>query len=242
MVDTRRNKKGVREEENVFVGAHDMRPFPVKMAKRSTNKTDTSWQGDTLPDYLREGLDVVLVGLNPGLYSARVGHYFAFRHNRFWAALSASGLVPEPVGPEDDARLLEWGIGLTDVAKRPTRGIHELTPLEFRRGAKALQEKIAFYKPHVVCFIGLTGYRVCCGARGTPGRRADRFAGAQVFVIPSTSPRNAHYSLTAITAAFRDLKEFLHRVRSEDQSQASPDQVPDQSLSGHSSDLASDLP
>ena len=192
-----------------------VRPAPVKMAKRSINKTGGSWQGETLPDYLREGLDVVLVGLNPGLYSAQVGHYFAYRHNRFWPALSASGLVPEPViGPRDDARLLEWGIGLTDVVKRPTRGIHELAPAEFRQGAKVLQEKIARYKPRIVCFIGLTGYRVCCGATGVSGKRTDRLAGALVFVIPSTSPRNAHYSLTAITAAFRDLKECLQRVRS----------------------------
>jgi double-stranded uracil-DNA glycosylase len=178
------------------------------------NKKDSLWQGETLPDYLREGLDIVLVGLNPGLYSAQVGHYFAYRHNRFWSALSASGLVPEPMGPEDDAQLLEWGIGLTDVVKRPTRGIHELTPAEFRQGAKALQEKIAYYKPLIVCFIGLTGYRVCCGNKNVLGKRTDRFGGAQVFVIPSTSPRNAHYSLAAITAAFRDLKEYLQRVRS----------------------------
>jgi len=189
------------------------------------DKKDYQWQGKTLPDYLREGLDVVLVGLNPGLYSAQVGHYFAYRHNRFWSALSASGLAPEQVGPEDDARLLEWGIGLTDVVKRPTRGIHELTPAEFRRGAKDLQEKIVRYKPRVVCFIGLTGYRMCCGSKSALGKRTDRFGGAEVFVVPSTSPRNAHYSLTAITAAFRDLKEYLQRVRSESQSQPSLDQV-----------------
>ena len=189
------------------------------------DKKDYQWQGKTLPDYLREGLDVVLVGMNPGLYSAQVGHYFAYRHNRFWSALSASGLVPEQVGPEDDARLLEWGIGLTDVVKRPTHGIHELTPAEFRRGAKDLQEKIVRYKPRVVCFIGLTGYRMCCGSKSALGKRTDRFGGAEVFVVPSTSPRNAHYSLTAITAAFRDLKEYLQRVRSESQSQPSLDQV-----------------
>ena len=188
-----------------------MRPSP---AMRSKNKKDSQWQGDTLPDYLREGLDIVFVGLNPGLYSAQVGHYFAYKQNRFWPALSASGLVPEPVGPEDDARLLEWGIGLTDVVKRPTRGIHELKPVEFRRGAKALQEKIERYQPHIVCFVGLTGYRVCCSNVGELGRTTDRFGGAQVFVIPSTSPRNARYSLERITAALRDLQEYRQRVRS----------------------------
>ena len=181
----------------------------------SKNKQNSQWQGETLPDYLREGLDLVFIGLNPGLYSAQVGHYFAYKYNRFWPALSASGLVPESVGPEDDARLLEWGIGLTDVVKRPTRGIHQLTPAEFRRGAKALQEKIAHYKPRIVCFVGLTGYRVCCRNDGSLGRKADCFAGARVFVIPSTSPRNARYSLVAIVAALRDLKEYLESCRGE---------------------------
>ena len=182
------------------------------MGTSTKARKKTLWQGETLPDYLREGLEIVFVGLNPGLYSAQVGHYFAHKHNRFWPALSASGLVPEPVGPEDDARLLAWGIGLTDVVKRPTRGIHELTPAEFRRGAKALRDKLVRYKPRIVCFVGLTGYRVCCGSEGSPGLQAGRFAEAQVFVIPSTSPRNAHYSLATISAALRDLKQYHQRV------------------------------
>jgi TDG/mug DNA glycosylase family protein len=184
----------------------------VEKVVRKSMRT-AQWQGKTLPDYLRQGLDLVFVGLNPGLYSAQVGHYFAYRHNRFWPALSASGLVPEIVGPEDDSRLLEWGIGLTDIVKRPTSGIHELSPMEFRRGAKALQEKIEHYQPLVVCFVGLTGYEVCCGKQGKGSKKSDHFGGAPVFVIPSTSPRNARYSLEEIIAAMRDLGEYLQRVK-----------------------------
>jgi TDG/mug DNA glycosylase family protein len=168
----------------------------------------------TLPDYLCEGLDLVFVGLNPGLYSAKVGHYFAYKQNRFWPALSLSGLIPESIGPEDDARLLEWGIGLTDIVKRPTHGIHEVSTTEFRRGAKVLREKIERYQPRVVCFIGLTGYRICCGNESGPGTQAGRFGGASVFVVPSTSPRNASYSLEKIVAALRDLKDCLDNLRS----------------------------
>ena len=193
------------------------------------SQKDTPWQGETLPDYLREGLDIVFVGLNPGLYSAQVGHYFAYKWNRFWPALSASGLVPEPVGPEDDVRLLEWGIGLTDIVKRPTRGIHELKPIEFRRGAKVLQEKIERYKPRIVCFVGLTGYRVCCGHGTEPGQQVVRFGDTQIFVIPSTSPRNARYSLERIVATLRDLRERLQGMQSQNQSQTSPKQVSNKS-------------
>ena len=182
--------------------------MPSKKTSKNS-KLDT-----TLPDYLCEGLDLVFVGLNPGLYSAQVGHYFAYKHNRFWPALSLSGLIPESIGPADDARLLEWGIGLTDIVKRPTHGIHEVSTAEFRRGAKVLREKIERYKPRVVCFIGLTGYRICCGNERGPGTQAGHFGGASVFVIPSTSPRNASYSLEKIVMALRDLKEYLDNLRS----------------------------
>lgn len=159
-----------------------------------------------MPDYLRDTLDIVLVGLNPGLYSAELGRYFAGKQNRFWTALSASGLVPDPVGPGDEARLLDLGIGLTDVVKRPTRGIHELRAEEFHRGVRQLREKIARYRPRIVFFNGLTGYRTCCETKPADvGRQTERFGGAQVFALPSTSPRNAHYTLAAIIAAMQDL-------------------------------------
>ncbi|MGE0825001.1 MAG: mismatch-specific DNA-glycosylase [Candidatus Binatia bacterium] len=179
------------------------------------SRKTTTWNGETLPDYLRDGLDVVFVGLNPGLYSAQVGHYFAYKHNRFWEALSQSGLVPEPVGPEDDSRLLGWGIGLTDIVKRPTSGIHEVSQREFRLGAKTLQEKIVRYQPLVVCFVGLTGYRICCGDKPKLGEKANHFGGSPVFVIPSTSPRNANYSLPQIVTAMQDLRAYLRSVKGE---------------------------
>ena len=185
------------------------------MRKGEKEKHTEAAAEKTLPDYLRPGLDIVFVGLNPGLYSAQVGHYFAHKQNRFWPALSASGLVPDILGPQDDARLPDWGLGLTDIVKRPTHGIHELTKTEFRRGAKVLEEKITYYSPRIVCFVGFTGYNICCGKEGGAGRQDARFGGAQVFVIPSTSPRNAHYSLETIIAALRDLRELLKRLGEE---------------------------
>src|SRR5260370_41993014 len=83
----------------------------------------------TLPDLLRSGLDLVFVGINPGLYSARQGHYFARRTNRFWPALSRSilsaaarrALDVVTLVPEHDAALLDHRFGFTHVLKRPTR-------------------------------------------------------------------------------------------------------------------------
>ena len=78
----------------------------------------------TLPDLLEPGLRLVFVGLNPSEYSAREGYYFANPRNRFWPAFNRSSLLPGALGrectPADAALLLEYGIGFTDVVKRPT--------------------------------------------------------------------------------------------------------------------------
>jgi double-stranded uracil-DNA glycosylase len=121
----------------------------------------------TLPDLLRDGLDVVFVGINPGLYSAAQGHYFARRTNRFWPAFSCSTLSREArrglglamLGPAHDAALLIYGFGFTDVVKRPTGNAGELAPGELTAGAPLLLEKLARHRPLVACFHGLTGYR-----------------------------------------------------------------------------------
>ena len=66
---------------------------------------------DTLPDYLAPGLDVIFVGINPGMHSAKVGHYFATPTNRFWPALNRSGLLTEPLDAGTDDQVLRQGIG-----------------------------------------------------------------------------------------------------------------------------------
>jgi G:T/U-mismatch repair DNA glycosylase len=73
----------------------------------------------TLPDYLRKGMKMILIGANPGDRSARVGHYYAGRGNQFWPIMYESGVIPEPLSYEDDRRILEFGIGMTDLVKRP---------------------------------------------------------------------------------------------------------------------------
>src|SRR5882724_10886220 len=90
----------------------------------------------SLPDYLAPNLKLLFIGINPGSYSAKVGHYYARPGNLFWWALSNSGLVPKEYGPDNDADLLSLGIGLTDVVKRPTNSSGDLTQEEFDQGAK----------------------------------------------------------------------------------------------------------
>lgn len=82
----------------------------------------------TLPDYLAPGIRLLLVGINPSICSVQHGHHVARKASRFWPAFSASRLSAgvraalgrDVLGPEDDARLLDVGIGLTDVVKVPS--------------------------------------------------------------------------------------------------------------------------
>ena len=62
---------------------------------------------------------MILVGSNPGDRSARVGHYYAGRDNQFWPIMYESGVIPEPLSYEDDRRMLEFGIGMTDLVSAP---------------------------------------------------------------------------------------------------------------------------
>jgi TDG/mug DNA glycosylase family protein len=109
-----------------------------------------------LKDRIRPGVRVLLVGINPGVRSALTGHHFAGYSNRFWKLLVESGLVPVPINYQDDDRLPEWGLGLTNLVPRPTRGIDELTASEYIAGRHALERKIRRYAPRIVALVGLT--------------------------------------------------------------------------------------
>src|SRR6202163_4755357 len=112
----------------------------------------------TLPDYLRRGMKLLLVGCNPGDRSARVGHYYAGRGNQFWPLLFDSGILPELLVHTDDKRVIEFGMGLTDLVKRPTRGVEEIERQEFAEGRILLGQKLAEFAPRVVAFNGKITY------------------------------------------------------------------------------------
>ena len=177
----------------------------------------------TLPDYLREGLDIALIGLNPSARSVRAGRYFANPRNRFWAALSASGLAGElgsDLGPDDDARLPAAGIGLTDVVKRATASASGLTAEDYRRDAPLLRDKLLRYSPAIACFHGLTAYRaylrygedVARPGELALGRQEYRIGNSRVFVLPNPSPANARYGIGDLAEWYRRLGEWRREL------------------------------
>lgn len=165
-----------------------------------------------LPDYLAPNLDIIFVGINPGLYSDQVGHYFARKQNTFWTALNDSGIVRQPLGPRDDYRIVDFGLGLTDLVKRATNSAGEVGRMEFQRGGDTLRAKITPLTPRVVCFVGLTGYRAAFDAHARLGVQESRWGATRLFVVPSTSARDARYR-NEIMDWFKRLKAFLEQVK-----------------------------
>ncbi len=177
----------------------------------------------TLPDLLRDGLELVFVGINPSLYSVAQGHYFARGTNRFWPCLSRS-ILSQPVRqalgkdrlePIHDRLLPAYGIGFTDVVKRPTAKAAELGREEFAAGAAALVAKLERYQPRVACFQGMMGYRPFAAVLGRNerslalGAQPSLPGRTQVFVVPSPSPANAHFTPAQQTEWYDRLAEYL---------------------------------
>ena len=176
---------------------------------------------ETLPDYLRVGLDIVFVGINPSAYSVRVGHYFGNPRNRFWTAFNMSGLVAPTLTPELDHTLLDHGIGFTDLVKRPTPQASGLNAGDFRHGAPMLKEKLERCHPLIVCFQGITAYRqyltygegVQAKSDLVIGRQERPLGNSRVYVAPSPSPANARYSVDDLAGWYRDLKAYLEELK-----------------------------
>lgn len=157
---------------------------------------------ETLEDILAPDLDVLFVGYNPNPYAVEHGHYYHRKANRFWEDLHEAGFIPRVFrGPQEDRLILEHGLGLTDVIKRPTPTIDGLGPAEFQAGFARLSGILAEYRPRVVCFNGL-------GILERFRRWGTAPEGTEVRAVPSTSPRNNGLKAARLQA-FRDLKAWV---------------------------------
>ncbi|MEX1098600.1 MAG: G/U mismatch-specific DNA glycosylase [Planctomycetales bacterium] len=171
--------------------------------------------GKTVPDVIAPGLDVLFVGINPGLYTAAIGHHFGRPGNRFWPALHDGGFTPRRLTPFEERELLEHGCGVTNIVMRATARADELDHQEFVAGIETLAGKVRRHKPKCVAFLGLTAYRAGFG-HGTAqiGRQDEAWEGAQVWVLPNPSGLNAHFQRKDFARLFRALREAVRRAES----------------------------
>ena len=148
--------------------------------------------GKSIRDLVGPNLDVLFCGINPGLYSAAVGHHFARPGNRFWPALHEAGFTPRRLQPWEESELLAFRCGITNLVARGTTAAAELTDDELRAGRKRLERTVRKYRPRAVAVVGIGAYRTAFNRpRAEPGRQLEDFAGAGsgCCPIPAASTR-----------------------------------------------------
>jgi TDG/mug DNA glycosylase family protein len=160
-----------------------------------------------VPDVIAPGLRVLFCGINPGLYTAAVGHHFARPGNRFWPALFAAGFTDRIVSPFDESELLKLGYGVTNVVRRATATADQLTREELRAGGKQLTAKVKRYKPAFLAVLGLGAYRAGWEQqKAVIGRQEQLIDETVVWVLPNPSGLNAHYQAQDLARVFTELK------------------------------------
>src|SRR4051812_32158323 len=157
----------------------------------------------TVPDVIAPNLRVLFCGINPGLYTAAVGHHFARPGNRFWPALFASGFTQRLLSPFDEQELLTNGYGITNLVMRTTATADQLSREEMRAGGKRLVAKVKRYQPAFLAVLGLGAYRQGFEQpKAVIGKQPDRIGSATIWVLPNPSGLNAHYQAGDLARLF----------------------------------------
>lgn len=178
--------------------------------RRFTREELEAYRDTTVPDLVGDDPLLVFVGINPGLWTAATQTHFAHPGNRFYPALLRAGVIHRTIDPaagmtaEDRAHLIERGIAITNIAGRATARAAELSRDELRAGARALEQRIAAWRPRVVAVAGVTAYRVGFDRpRAQQGPQEELLGGARLWIVPNPSGLNAHETITTLAAAYR---------------------------------------
>ena len=164
----------------------------------------------TVRDVIAPDLRVLFSGINPGLYTAAVGHHFARPGNRFWPALHASGFTDRVLSPFDERELLKSGYGITNVVMRATASADMLTKEEIVAGGERLRAKVLRYRPKVLAVLGVGAYRTAFNKpKAIVGLQEDRIGDTVLWVLPNPSGLNANYQPADLAKLFHDLKKYL---------------------------------
>jgi TDG/mug DNA glycosylase family protein len=165
-------------------------------------------EGKTVRDVIGPNLKVLFCGINPGLYTAAVGHHFARPGNRFWKALQDAGFTKQLMSPFDERELLALGYGVTNVVARATAAADALTREEIVDGGRRLTRKVLRYRPGILAVLGVGAYRAGFNQpKAVVGRQELTIGDTAVWVLPNPSGLNANYQPKDLARLFRELKE-----------------------------------
>lgn len=180
--------------------------MPRPERRKPTKEEVAAAEGKRLPDVIADELRVLFVGINPSLYSAAVGHHFARPGNRFWPALHRSGFTSTQLHPYDDRQMLEYGLGLSNIAWRATARADQLDPQELVAGGRTLVRKVRRRRPQWVAVVGVTAYREAFGRpKAKMGRQDETLGGAGLWILPNPSGLNAHYQIPDLARLYGEL-------------------------------------
>lgn len=193
---------------------------PKKKIDRFDGLSEEEVQKYTLEDYLEMNLDIVFVGINPSLMAAYRGRYYAGPGNHFYKLLHESDLTPRLVSFEEDYKLLQYNIGLTNIVTRPTRSAAELRRTELKKGAEIMEEKLKLYKPRIAVFNGKCIYEVFAHITTKSkfyfGLQPERIGDTAIWVTPSSSARCANFPrMVDKLHFFTALKKYLRFLKGE---------------------------
>jgi TDG/mug DNA glycosylase family protein len=178
-------------------------PIPWKPTKAEVQAAHDK----LVPDLVSDGLIVLFVGINPGLYTAAIGHHFGRPGNRFWPALHRAGFTPRVYSPFEEELLLDLKLGITNLVHRATARADELSDDELRAGGRALEARVEALRPTVAAFLGLHPYRIVSGIRDARiGLQRELFGSAHAWLLPNPSGLNAHYQPATLAQLFGDLR------------------------------------
>jgi len=170
-----------------------------------------SFRGRTVDDLLPDPLKLLVVGINPGLWTAATNTHFARPGNRFYPALARAAIIDHAfdtrngISDADRAQLLAVGLGITNLCPRATARAEEVSQAELRHGAERVRRLVRERRPAVVAVAGVTAYRTAFGVpRARLGRQDGDLEGAVLYVVPNPSGLNAHARLDDIAAAFAE--------------------------------------
>ena len=145
-----------------------------------------------LPDVLGPNLKVVFCGTAAGSESARRKAYYAGPGNKFWRTLYRTELTPVQLEPGEYKKVLEYGIGLTDLVKGVSGADSELSKKIF--DIAGLEAKILNNSPKVLCFNGKKSAQEYMGTKQIEyGLQNTKIGKTLIYVAPSTSGAASGY-------------------------------------------------
>jgi len=196
------------------MGGKKRQPDSLRKTRPPTREEVLAAKGRTVPDVIARGLTVLFCGINPGLYTAAIGHHFGRPGNRFWPALHQAAFTPRLLDPSEEHELLGWGYGITNIVPGATATAGELTPDQLKSGARTLIRKVRKYGPEFVAVVGIDAYRKAfVRPKAQTGLQPETIGTARIWLLPNPSGLNANYQLADFVSAFRQLREAAEQQR-----------------------------